>query len=284
MSKVCDFMGLLKRAPRPATSKPGDGTAEMLRQSLHHPNSSHLNSHVFEIVEQRTYLQHGVEVGPGDLVLDVGGNVGVAAAFFAVECGATAVHSFEPIAPIFNVLRENVRQFPACIPHDFGLSDQARSGTITFYPKVWAMSGSYADPDDDRENLRCALRNLGASEENLLENTRDLFDAVTVPCEFRTVSEVLRSESIERVDLLKLDVEKAELDVLAGIDERDWPLIRQVAGELHLEKGRRDDLVQMLRDHGFRVTVVQEPFMEGTPVFLFYAVREAQRRSRILRR
>jgi FkbM family methyltransferase len=277
-------MGLLKRASRPASSKRDVGTAEMLKQSLHHPNSAHLNSQVFEIVEQRTYLQHGVEVGPGDTVLDVGGNVGVAAAFFAVECGAGVVHSFEPIAPIFDVLRENLRQFPACIPHNFGLSDSRRSDTITFYPKVWAMSGAYADPGDDRENLRLALRNLGASEESVLENTRDLFDPVTVPCEFRTVTDVLRSESIDRVDLLKLDVEKAELDVLAGIDESDWPSVRQVAGELHVDEEQRDELVRTLRDRDFRVTVVQEPFMEGTEVFLFYAVRKAHPWSRILRR
>ena len=51
------------------------------------------------------------------------------------------------------------------------------------------------------------------------------------------MSDVLRTESIDQVDLLKLDVEGAELEVLEGIGDRDWPSIKQVVGELHLQHG-----------------------------------------------
>ena len=252
---------------------PSENTAEILRRMLRHPNASHLNTNVFEIAEKRTYLQHGVEVREGDTVLDVGANVGVAAAFFVLECRAGVVHSFEPISPIFEVLRENLAPFPACVTHNYGLSDSSHSGTITFYPNVWAMSGTHADPEADEASLRRALRNLGASEQEAVEGTRDLFTPATVAAEFRTVSEVLRTESIERVDLLKIDVEKAELEVLAGIDGADWQSIRQMSGELHLGEAGRAEFTRTLRDHGFEVAVMQEPFMEGTDVYLFYAVR-----------
>jgi len=53
----------------------------------------------------------------------------------------------------------------------------------------------------------------------------------TVP--LTTVSSVIEEQQLTRVDLLKVDVERAELDVLRGIELRHWPLIRQVAVEVH---------------------------------------------------
>lgn len=38
----------------------------------------------------------------------------------------------------------------------------------------------------------------------------------------REVSNILRESDVERTGLLKIDVEKAELDVLEGIEDRDW--------------------------------------------------------------
>ena len=38
-------------------------------------------------------------------------------------------------------------------------------------------------------------------------------------CQLRTVSEIITENSIECVDLLKIDVEKSELDVLQGIED-----------------------------------------------------------------
>ena len=100
---------------------PGDRPIEVLRRTMRHPRQEELSVRLAEVVEGRPYLQHGIEVRPGDVVLDIGANIGVAAAFFAVECGAGLVHSFEPIAPIFAYLEQNLRHFPACIPHHYGL-------------------------------------------------------------------------------------------------------------------------------------------------------------------
>lgn len=76
-----------------------------------------------------------------------------------------------------------------------------------------------------------------------------------------------------RLDLLKVDVEGAELDVLAGIDDSDWACIRQVSGEIHLNDQQRVELGQTLRERGFDVTITQEPHLRGTPMHLFYATR-----------
>jgi FkbM family methyltransferase len=251
-----------------------EGSAmETLKRTLRHPDPAQLSARLEEVVRNRIYIRHGVSVNEGDVVFDVGASVGVAAVFFATECGAGVVHSFEPVRPIFELLRENLRRFPTCVPHDYGLSSVSGAGVITYYPEVIEMSGLHANPAVDRANLRMALLNLGRSVDDVDAALRDRFTAETMTCELRTLSQVIREESIGHIDLLKLDVEKAELDVLAGIEGADWPRIRQISGELHLEEKGRDELAQVLSDRGFGVTLSQDPSMEGTPVQMFYAVR-----------
>jgi FkbM family methyltransferase len=244
-----------------------------LQRLLAHPDPPQLWYQLEEIVGSRIYLQEGVTVRPGDVVLDVGANIGVAAAFFAAECGASVVHCFEPVRPVFEQLRRNLRHFPPCVAHAYGLSSRSRSATITYYPRDWAISSLYADPAAERATLRRALLNLGSSEAEAEERLRDRFAVEELPCELRTLSDALRSESIERVDLLKIDVEKAELDVIAGIEDADWPRIRQLVVELHLHAARREEAATALRARGFDVAVRQDPTMTGTDIHMLYAIR-----------
>jgi len=263
----------LSRSARRLADPKTESTTEMLRRTLRHPDAAQFSVRLEEVAENRAYLQHGVEVNEGDVVLDAGASVGIAAAFFAAECRAGVVHSFEPLGPIFEILRLNLRHFPACVPHNYALSNTSGTGAITYYPNVTEMSGMHADPATDRANLRMALLNLGGSEREVDAALRDRFAAEVLPCELRTVSQVLREESIDRVDLLKLDVEKSELEVLAGVDDADWPIIRQISGELHLGEEERAALARLLSERGFEVAVTQDPSLRGTPVRMFYAVR-----------
>ena len=246
---------------------------EQLARLLHHPDPSQLFFQVTEIGGDQVYLRHGIEVGAGAVVLDVGANVGVAAVFFAALCGARAVHSFEPIGPICDLLRANVAGIDACVVHQQGLSDMARDAEISYYPGACAMSGLYADPARDRDLVRRVLLNHGFSEPDAEERLIGRYAPETVRCELTTVSAVLARESIARVGLLKIDVERAELDVLGGIDGPDWHRIEQIVLEVHDEDGRRDRIAEVLGAHGFEVVGEQDPVMTGTDVWMLYARR-----------
>src|SRR5919201_3384791 len=139
------------------TDRAAQASIDALGKMLRHYDPSQLLFQLAEIVGERTYLRHGVAVRAGDVVLDVGANVGVAAVFFASECKAGLVHSFEPVPPLFELLRENLRPFPACVAHDYGLSSNAGMAPITYYPHAAAMSGLYADPNEDRARVRTYL-------------------------------------------------------------------------------------------------------------------------------
>ena len=237
------------------------------------PDPSQLLYQVQEIVEERIYLQHGVHVGEGDVVFDVGANVGVSAAFFAADCGAF-VHSFEPVRPIYEILLENVRRFPRCSAHNLGLSSRPRHAPITYYPNADAMSGLYADPEVDKAFARTCMRNLGMSMEEAERSLEGRYDSVVkLTCELRTLSSMLQELNIDRVHLLKIDVERAELEVLEGIDEADWPAIDQIVAEVHDENGRLAEVTSLLVRQGFEVTVEQERAMRTTELHIVYGTR-----------
>lgn len=226
-----------------------------------------------EIAGEQTYLRHGVEVNEGDVVLDVGANVGVAAAFFASHCRAGVVHSFEPVGPICDVLRENLSALPACIVHELGLSSSPGPAEITYYPGAAAMSGLYADARRDRALVRTALLNRGLSGAEADARLEGGFEPQTLTCRLITLAEFLADTGLERVDLLKIDVERAELDVLAGIGEGDWGRIAQLVVEVHDEDGRCREVESALAGRGFRVASEQEEAMRGTSVRMVYATR-----------
>jgi hypothetical protein len=49
--------------------------------------------------------------------------------------------------------------------------------------------------------------------------------------------------AFRRVDLLKIDVERAELEVLNGIEQSDWSKIKQVVMEVHDTDKRLEKVV-----------------------------------------
>ncbi len=57
---------------------------------------------------------------------------------------------------------------------------------------------------------------------------KNLLDAQTEECRMCTVSDLIRSHALDRINLLKIDVEGAELDVLRGIAPEHWAQIHQV--------------------------------------------------------
>jgi 31-O-methyltransferase len=250
----------------------GVDAEQVLIRDLRHYDNTQLLFQIAEIARERTYLQHGVGLKPGDTVLDVGANVGVASAFFAIE-GAGVVHGFEPVAPIYELLRENISQFPACVAHNVGLGARATTAEITFYRGANAMSGLHADPDRDREFVRARMLAHGLSVSRVEAEVRDRFVPETLTCELRTLSDVVGDLGLDRVDLLKIDVEGAELDVLLGLDPPGWRRVAQVVCEVNDELGRLGEMVDLLTGQGFGVTIDQDRAMTGTSVKMVYATR-----------
>ncbi|MCA1566186.1 MAG: amino acid adenylation domain-containing protein, partial [Acidobacteria bacterium] len=255
------------------------------RQSLYQlPNSLevfHQNRNETEFIykqifEDQVYLRHGITLRPGDCVFDVGANIGLFTLFVYHRYRDARVFSFEPIPSTFEKLRSNVALYGLDADlFNCGLSDHVGSTTFTYYPRWSASSSAYANVEEEEEALKTFLHNQGELvaeyADQLIEGR---YEGERVVCQLSTVSEIISRHGVERIDLLKLDVEKSELDVLNGVAEDDWKKIKQIVIELHDIDGRLDYVTRMLEGRGYAVSVEQDVSLRGTSIYSLYATLE----------
>lgn len=234
-----------------------------------------------EVFVERVYCQHGIELEPGACVFDVGANIGMFSLFVQQAAPGSHVFAFEPCPPLYELARFNVGRYgPGVRLFPFGLSGQPRRSRFTFYPHSSGMSSCYGDPGEERELLRTVFENQARRDrelDRLLPHLDDLLDqrleARTFEVELRSLSQVLREHRVQRIDLLKVDVQKAEAEVLAGIDAGDWEKVRQIVLEVHDVDDRLGRLRRLLVDKGFDLRVDQDELYVGSNVHLVYARR-----------
>ncbi|MCC7416299.1 MAG: amino acid adenylation domain-containing protein [Acidobacteria bacterium] len=237
-----------------------------------------------EIFAGARYFRHGVALEPGAVVFDVGANIGMFSLYVGQTCPDARLYAFEPIAHVCALLELNAEihgldlEAIAC-----GVSNEEGEATFTYYPNVSIFSGRFADAQEERAVVTAFLRNQagGADSPELLgELLDDRLASRQVRCPLTTVSSAMRRYEVTGIDLLKIDVEKSELAVLEGIDEADWPKIRQVIVEVHDRDGQLDRVTRLLARHGFVVAVDQDGALASTGLYSVYAVRESGRPER----
>jgi FkbM family methyltransferase len=124
------------------------------------------------------------------IVFDVGANCGAASVHFARHHPAATVHAFEPGREARSYLEHNVAALPNVRVHPFGLYSADRQARL------------YRG-DDDLGKASVIRRgvNLDASE----------------PVELRAGGAWAADHAIDRIDILKVDVEGSEVEVLEGL-------------------------------------------------------------------
>jgi amino acid adenylation domain-containing protein/FkbM family methyltransferase len=234
-----------------------------------------------ELFEDQLYLSHGISLHDGDCVFDVGANIGIFTLFAQHARQNLSVYAFEPNPVAFDKLRRNVERY-GLQTHLFqcGISDQEKTARFTFYPQASVMSGFYPDLTEEKQLFKTFMLNQPSKNgddqkvelgEFADELTEARFESEDFTCQLKTVSQIISEHQLERIDLLKIDVEKSELDVLKGIAEEDWNKIRQIVIEVHDIEQRVDSTLGLLRRHGFDVQ--QSELVEGTGVYNYFATR-----------
>lgn len=236
------------------------------------------------------YFQHGVCIKDGDIVMDVGANIGIFGIRACKKFPNIQVFAFEPIPDIFEVLKANADLFgkDRFHPLQCGVSETEGSAVFTYYPRSPALSTAHnemwnKDPEmfvnavkgslDDapkgyrfaRFLPRFAVRWIA----NYLRSGTKEFECKLVP-----ISKIVKDYNIPKIDLLKIDCEGAELQALKSLSEEDWTKVRQIVVEVHDSEGRLEYIKNMLKEKGFsQITVDREKALENTSLYNMYAVR-----------
>lgn len=219
------------------------------------------------------------------------GNVGVfaryAAEAIAAAGGTAEVHSFEPLPPVHDLHKRNTEELNSVRLHNFGLCAGDAStkpttvtfeyfpglpgnGTMKFEERDMFQKKLFASTEGVKKYLsqlastskalRCLLALVYPCRAALVQRfyAGRAADHIPFECELRTASSVIRAANISFIDLLKIDVEGAELDVMQGIEKEHWRIVRQVVAEVHDHEGRLQAVQGLLQDAGFDVTIEQE--------------------------
>jgi FkbM family methyltransferase len=235
-----------------------------------------------EIFVHRVYARNGIVLPPGAHVVDVGGNIGMFSLFVKLECPTAHVYLFEPARELFRLAQLNLQRFDGVRFFPVGLSDEEKSTEFTYYPGYSIMSGFHAAFDQDREVLAQGVKNqLQAAAKQRTAVSQKMVDALVgkkldgaehYACPMVSLSSVISSERIPVVDLLKIDAEKCELEILAGVNADDWSKIRQVVVEAH-DRSMATELLRVLERNGFDVLVEQESQFSNSEIANLYARR-----------
>ncbi|MEM9291608.1 MAG: FkbM family methyltransferase [Acidobacteriota bacterium] len=283
-----------QKPPQAPTSPPSSPGLETSAPFTRHPLPNGLEvatvsraelAHFYDdIFVKCIYTAHGITLPDEPVVFDVGANIGLFSLFVARGWPRAQVFAFEPAPPIFAALDDNLsRLAPRARRFNVGVSDQPGEASFTFYPQASGMSSFYADVEEEKRALKAVLQGearKGVAEvEQLLEHVDEYLDErlqqVDYTCRLTTLKAVLEDHPVPRIDLLKVDVQKAEEQVLAGLGEEHWPKVRQLVLEVHDVEGRCRRLTELLRQRGFQVTAVQDEYYERSEMYNLYALRPA---------
>jgi natural product biosynthesis luciferase-like monooxygenase protein/FkbM family methyltransferase len=217
-----------------------------------------------EIFDDEIYLRHGVSLPDGACVLDVGANIGFFSLFVHQRSKGARVFAFEPFPATFDALKANVELYGLDVGgmrlFNRGVADRPGRAEFTFYPNAPGLSGRFAGTAEDiAENRALILDWLESSgleipPEQVDEAIREHLRTETFAVELVSLSDVIRENGIEHIDLLKVDAEKSEADILAGLTTEDWAKIDQVVLEVHSDE-LLEKVAAMLRAHGFEMAV-----------------------------
>jgi FkbM family methyltransferase len=169
-----------------------------------------------DILRDRTYPSMPF-IGPVEVVVDAGANCGAFSVHAARLHPGAVVHAVEPGSEQLAILRRNAARYSNIRVHPIGLHAE----------------------DGDAELYR-GIGDLGISSVTPSERTSDVGE----PIRLRAAGAWAAEEGIERIDVLKLDVEGCEIPVLESLG----PLLPQVK-VAYVEYGSRQarrDLARLL--------------------------------------
>ncbi|NND41633.1 MAG: FkbM family methyltransferase [Silicimonas sp.] len=183
----------------------------------------------------------------GATIIDAGGNVGFSSMLFLGEYQPSQVHVFEPSEDSFRLLSKNLG---------------SAAGVVLNKSAVGRTSGQSTLHHGEFAGMHSLLQAHGMDGGEIVD--------------VLSLADYMENCGLTRIDLLKLDIEGAELDALIGLGDRIAD-VSVIVGEVHEAMVDSDAIYEHLASNSFDI-VWKKYFQEG-PVSQVHNF-EARRRGR----
>lgn len=182
-----------------------------------HPSGSSAENVLFSLAQYELAAYPGLEIRPGDVVLDCGGFVGDWARW-VLEKGAARVIVFEPAEAQIECIRRN-------------LAGPLKDGRAVLVPKgVW----------DRDEELTLTHWEENPAGHSVVDQRGPAGETI----QLTTIDAVVRELGLQRLDVIKMDVEGAEVRALRGARET----LNRFRPRLAVATEHTSDFIQNNRD------------------------------------
>ncbi|KAK1966767.1 FkbM family methyltransferase [Colletotrichum eremochloae] len=201
-----------------------------------------------EIYDDKCY--DGTELPESPFIIDAGANIGLFSVYMKQKYPSATILAFEPAPETYDILRRNLElhNVSDVETYAYGLSLKATTTKFTYFPNL--PGNSTLHPEEKVELRNAIAEHFGEEAAN-----HNFAGAEEIDVNLQRLSHFLGShDGLERIDLLKIDVEGAELDVLLGLDDIHWDMIRNVVLETSVNSGVKAEIEKLLRDKGFIVS------------------------------
>lgn len=180
------------------------------------------------------------EISP-KIIFDVGSNAGISAIYFSLQYPGAKIYCFEPSPQVFNKLKNNVIQFGNIFV--FNAAVTGKDGRELFYISPY--------------------NSLFSSLIQVLPNQ------TAIEIEGKTLDSLMAELMIEKIDLLKFDIEGAELEVFKNF--KNISRVKNLIGELHLDliNGEKNDFLNIFSE--FKIDLEKR----SSQIYMFRAIKNA---------
>ena len=201
-----------------------------------------------EIFVNKHYMPSGITVESGNMVIDIGANIGMFTMFILRNFKGLNIHAVEPVPETYESLKLNVERYGdlgKVETHNVAVGAHPDTETeIVVYPN---MAGNSTMFPETKERQREATSTMFSEEENEF-----LYTQFTLSIPMTTLSSLINANAIDRIDLLKIDAEGCEVDILNGLEPQHWELIQQIAMEVHDQEENLPKVIEILESNGMK--------------------------------
>ena len=201
---------------------------------LKYSDGKDANLSVFgEVFEEKQYEYKSVQVERGDIVVDIGANIG-AFIYYALQKGASKVYACEPAPQSFQLLVNHFGNYKNVVLNNYGILEKEGKVNLIYSALEETSGGNFLEANEK------------AVREHIGTTFRDKVEVLV-----KSFGTFIKENNIAWIDYLKVDCEGGEYDIfIEKYFEFFKNNVRKITLEFHDDSER---IMKLFRDRGFSI-------------------------------